>query len=463
MAKWVLRHVDDQTCEELIALSLREDWSLFDYYRNERYWVLKRYLSRTFERLHYEDQQEKGQAKKILVDEQAGLAVINTGIADPHYDDVYALLSVSDVRDSYAFTIEGFFVDREYDNSPARGTWLRTFCGGSEENRKSCLPPRAHYFELSGACFNANADIATAYEHIISERLFRFPPSYIRKAAQGCDFLDVLLVALERAREADEHGQKSERDCIMNEGVAPLLRKDDGVLYRRIRDDFEDAVQTALRRASYNFNVAVIGYYPTTQRVSFYLPICLEYEEHPDLALVVAPKSGKTTGRRVHRGNTVLRPEEAYVNARLVMPPADNWLGDAAAEFRNDLDVKVLPQRTAVTRRPEDMFSRARLHHDGRYDAIRTGYTVGVKRGSDSRYHPDIALDQSYQFISSKHGEFNCKSGCWTFTSFGRHGTRVVRLGKETFVLEKGIPFELQNDDQLILGGSGGFFFVSDE
>ncbi|MBQ9043222.1 MAG: DUF3825 domain-containing protein [Eggerthellaceae bacterium] len=448
-----LNFIDNETCSKLVELALKEDWELLDYRKGQKYWILKRYLLETFERLVYEDGEAKSSRRKIIMDKKQTVAVFNTGIPDPHYQDIYALLNTCSRDDGLLLNIVGFFLwpDSKYPpetNGKAHyEAAIRAF--GNHP------PARASYYQTGQDVFNPARTLNCAFGHIIYERLHRLPFSYLTRAVNGIDTRTTLLEVLERARELEAAGKVNERDHIMTMEARPILEQGENALYKKIYYDLRKAAEVARRRASYSPGFAVAGYYPKEHCVSFYLPLCLEYEEQPDLVLVANLDKNKKS----YTGRTIISLDDAYADARLIAKPIENWIEAASGDIRQANNERSLSPRTAIAPSIVNLSAKASLIHDGSYDLVRPGYVIGVRRGSDDRYNPDIALGSELSYISNRHGEFDCRDGSWSFISYGQNGTKV-RRGADDFTLEKGLPFTLQADDELIMGGHRGFVFV---
>lgn len=87
---------------------------------------------------------------------------------------------------------------------------------------------------------------------------------------------------------------------------------------KNIHSIFKGAIDTMINKVTANYKIAVPQYF--NSKIQLLLPLCLEDENIPDLALVV------TKGNNVYQGHTCLTMEMAYNNARLIAKPESNWL-----------------------------------------------------------------------------------------------------------------------------------------
>ena len=83
----------------------------------------------------------------------------------------------------------------------------------------------------------------------------------------------------------------------------------------------EDAIEIALKRVRWNFRTAIPCYFPKGNCMSLMLPLCLEDDSKTDAALVVQKNPSGS-----YQGQTVLRLEQAYLDARLICRPNMDWL-----------------------------------------------------------------------------------------------------------------------------------------
>ena len=72
------------------------------------------------------------------------------------------------------------------------------------------------------------------------------------------------------------------------------------------------------KKVSANYKLAIPQYYEG--KIQLLLPLCLEDDETPSLALTV------TKVGNFYQGHTCLTLDMAYNNARLIAKPESNWL-----------------------------------------------------------------------------------------------------------------------------------------
>lgn len=78
------------------------------------------------------------------------------------------------------------------------------------------------------------------------------------------------------------------------------------------------SIDTMKKRVSTNYKLAIPQYF--NGQIQLLLPLCLQSDDIPDLALVVT-RTGK-----YYQGHTCISLDMAYNNARLIAKPESNWL-----------------------------------------------------------------------------------------------------------------------------------------
>jgi hypothetical protein len=277
---------------ELAGLALKgERWEFKDTPHNaERPLpILSSYLWHTFGRLVLE--------KKILVDEQAGLAAFNTGLVDQRYEKIYALFSPND-NARVPWRLAGFCIAGEGANGQ---DLVRHF---------KPLPAPAHYFDnpLELLYDTRVGEPDLDWKHVIIDRIDRYPK----------EFIEDHLPAGFTPRDVSQASYEERRDYYAQLGIA--IEKDSRT-YRRIMNRVKDAVDLSIKRVCWNFKTAIPQYYPRVRALQLLLPMCLVSDECVDMALTV-----EKTPSGSYLGHTALPLDWAYTNARLICRPDSDWL-----------------------------------------------------------------------------------------------------------------------------------------
>ncbi len=261
---------------QLAGMAQAEEWAYRHTSGDRPLPILRNYVIYTFRRAHF-------QSRVIEVSDPQGkkFAVFNTGLLTPHYERIFGLF----VEQTRAELPQPWFLQGFYRESDYRLT------------RFARLPERATYFDTpADLLYDPRLDFRPQYEHIVNDRLERFPAH---------------------------------------------LQSDD----RRRTEALRQAIQHAVFRVVQNYKTAIPQYYwPPHQeadpgRLQLLIPLCLEDVSRADLALSI-DKVGD-----VYRAATVLTLDMAYNNARLIARPDKEWLeplfGPAVSEPEEDEPTEV--------------------------------------------------------------------------------------------------------------------------
>lgn len=233
--------------------------------------ILRNYVAYTFRRAHFQ-----GRVLEVTDPDGKKYAAFHTGLLTPHYERVF-----------------GFFKEQGHKELPQ--AWhLTDFVGESDRRliRFQKLPEKATYFDdPSDLLYDPRLDLRVQYEHIVNDRVERFPLS---------------------------------------------LRSDE----RRRTEATRIAVERAKFRVEQNYKTAIPQFHwdrasgsDLAGTLQLLLPLCLEDVSRADLALSVDKVQG------VYRAATVLTLDMAYNNARLIARPDKEWLEPLSADGSTDSDV----------------------------------------------------------------------------------------------------------------------------
>lgn len=251
--------------ESLKNKVIEEPWE----YKNRKdpkfkYPILKSYLEFELDRLYYE-QEKYGRKGKILYNKDKSKALFNTNLIDKFGHDLNIMGNVQ--------LLGGREIICDLEMCPSILSLKKLGF-----DNYAPLPPK--FFEdINEIVFHCEWDIdcnASKYEHIIEQRIERFPDKY-------------------KCLEAGDLGQK-----------------------------MDNAIEFAKKMAQRNYKFIIPMYFPTEHRIQLLMPIYLEtsYTSQPDFALVLTPHSDA----RVYTPETILGLDEVYQDARLVAKPEESWL-----------------------------------------------------------------------------------------------------------------------------------------
>ncbi|RMG71506.1 MAG: DUF3825 domain-containing protein [Bacteroidetes bacterium] len=218
---------------------------------------LRSYLRHTFARLEAE-------GKVLLVNPpgRPARAIFNTGLLTTEAEEIYAFLTPN---------------PRQMPGYLPSPPWRLHHYGPENDAWTADLPHRpalaAFATEPADLVFDSRCPLLPDFDHILKERLHRFPVSFQR------------LAPPEQTRSLNV------------------------------------ALQEAIREVNRDYRQAVPQYYQG--RIQLLLPLALRQQKIPDLALVLAKEGA------AYRPQTVLPLAWAYQNARLLTRPDATWLKGA--------------------------------------------------------------------------------------------------------------------------------------
>lgn len=279
---------------ELASKAVDEEWD-FRGSSNGHYRILIQYIKYTFSRLMRE--------KKVCISEDRQFAAFNTGLADNHYDDIYACFNPNDAGCDTEWKFAGFC-------TAASGG-----LGKQLVNYFNPLPAPPTYFSRNeDLFFDHQKQLHTDFEHIIIDNIKRLPLQFLYD-----QFFDNV-----EARELVDRIRLKSTDRTVRDELYENLRQiivDNSRLFLRIQNRLKDAIELARKRVRWNYKTAVPSYFPKRDTMSLMLPLALIDELKPDVALVV-----ELTNSGSYQGQTILTLPQAYIDARLVCRLTGDWL-----------------------------------------------------------------------------------------------------------------------------------------
>lgn len=260
---------------KLAGLAQAEDWNYRQATSERDLPILRNYVVYSFRRAQYQG--------RVAVSDKGDVACFNTGLLTPHFERIFGYF-VKQTRKEFPqpWFLHGFYRESDYR--------LMAF---------PQLPVRPTYFDNPAELlFHPSYDFRIQYEHIVNDRIDRFP----------------------------DHLQRDEK---------------------RRTELVRQAVQHAMFRVEQNYKTAIPQFYwgnrepGNAGRLQLLLPLCLEDVSRADLALSVDQVSG------VYRAATVLTLDMAYNNARLIARPDREWLepiGAGPDEEEQEEDPSEVPE-----------------------------------------------------------------------------------------------------------------------
>lgn len=307
-------YVDDlkQKLTDLEGIALGgEQWDFGNAEKGSKS-ILSNYLKFSFYKSHLDG---------LIVGNDQGDAVFNTGLVDSIYDDVYCFLRKN--------THTNDFLKRQWE--------LGYFaCWGKKQDGKrlnicfSERPTAPQYIDpnkLQDIYYDVTKPLFCDYNHIIEDNLERLPIGFVLNSLpRGAD--NDALIAQYRKTHSKQDFETIKNAIIKNESNL-----------RRVADDLKKAVETAQKYCKWNYKTAIPTYYPRTNSINLLLPLYLsEDKTKADVALVVERLDNGN-----YQGQTILTLQMAYQNSRQICRPNSEWLtvnqiGVASEEIDEELE-----------------------------------------------------------------------------------------------------------------------------
>ncbi len=298
---------------ELAAKANDEDW---DFPNNTRksYQILILYIKYTFSRLIREN--------KVCISNDKQFAAFNTGLADDHYDDIYACFLPNDLANGSPWKFVGFCTAA----SGGLGKQLVSYFNP--------LPQPPSYFKRNeDLLYDSTKQLHTDFEHIIIDNINRLPLQFLYDQFFDTPKAAEIVEELRKNTGVYDYQQRSALYAELRTLICENSR-----LFLRIQNRLKDSIELAKKRVRWNYKTAVPSYFPKRDSMSLMLPLALVDELKPDIALVVElTKSG------CYQGQTILTLSQAYINARLLCRLTGDWLIPEKilipADEQNDEDI----------------------------------------------------------------------------------------------------------------------------
>ncbi|MBD5129183.1 MAG: DUF3825 domain-containing protein, partial [Ruminococcaceae bacterium] len=218
---------------ELAAKAVDEEWD-FSSAPIKNHQILMQYIKYTFSRLMRE--------KKVCISQDRQFAAFNTGLADNHYDDIYACFIPNDPDSGTEWKFIGFC-------TAASGG-----LGKQLVNYFNPLPQPPSYFKRNeDLFFDHTKQLHTDFEHIIIDNIKRLPLQFLYD--QFFDNSEARrLIEDIRAYGHDRDGQEKRNELF--EQLKDIIR-DNSRLFMRIQNRLKDSIELARKRVRWNYKTAV--------------------------------------------------------------------------------------------------------------------------------------------------------------------------------------------------------------
>lgn len=238
----------DARLNALRGLAQPEDWSYKHHSSPHEYPVLWNYIHYTFKKIQLDSKISYAQ------DNNRNLSCFNTGLVTENFEPIFAVFQENkNTQANEQWILDGFYKESQYP--------VTLFAHRPE--------PANYFTNPSDLIYDSRMDLVCNVDHIIDERLDRFPSTFQKNTS----------------------------------ALATLFRV---------------AIETVKRRVRQNYKTAIPQF--NRGQTQLLLPLCLEDPMKADVALVVGREGN------VYKGYTVITLDMAYNNARLLTRPDREWL-----------------------------------------------------------------------------------------------------------------------------------------
>jgi len=262
--------------------------------------ILRSYLMNTYQRAAMQE--------KVLVNTEEDLAAFNSGLVTPTYDDLY-LCFRSNSQPHPAWRYAGLCVAGE------RGL------GKHLISVFSTPPAVATYVDdVSDLVMDDARELYTDDRHILIDNVDRLPLEFLREELYDQPDLLAQLDAIDVLRARDANGQDKEGLDTAYDALRTSIEANAPV-FRRLKSTLHGAIDLARKRTRWSYRTAIPCYHPAANQMSLLIPLYLREGSKPDVALVVSLRESGN-----YQGETILTMRQAYLDARLICRPEEDWL-----------------------------------------------------------------------------------------------------------------------------------------
>lgn len=274
---------------DLAKMAEPERWTYLSVPDKSNLPILDSYIRYTFVRV-----QEQGR-----LSESDRTSCFNTGLLTPNQEEIFCVFRVSDMFDP---------------KKPITATnkkWFLTSWARSGERLLTDffeLPALASYWtDPTELVFDPQLQVQLNLDHIIRDNINRFPNEL-------GGHLDVNGVPTDLTITPD-----IETEVAISEHAATAPTDKTADVPLATRNALEGAMKHSIRLAQRSYRIAVPQFH--YGKIQLLLPIYLRNSSRPDLALTLERHGAW------YRAATVLYPDWAYRQARLLSRPNSEWLG----------------------------------------------------------------------------------------------------------------------------------------
>lgn len=268
--------------------------------------ILWNKICMTFQWLYREYVKAKTYEEKcnyIYISKDQKVAIINVGLVDRKFNELYLVFSPNKLRKPYWYAGEFSVTSRSTENRIQAIALSQAQLQGYAPQWPCVLPSNREAFLEQ----NANLNVPPA--HLV-DRLERFPFHVLRDFCQKDEEVNRLLEDFIKVQ--DEQKRISFITAFKESEICQMA----------LQNGLDFALSYLRKRLKWNYKTAVPAYYPRFHSFCFLVPLTFlkPTMDEPDVVLVLSHEEGGYIGR------TILTPQMAYSNARLICRPESEWL-----------------------------------------------------------------------------------------------------------------------------------------
>lgn len=274
-----------------------ERWSFQE--EGEDYGILLQYIQYTFFRLKQQD--------KVYIAEDKSFAAFNTGLQSSSLgDDVFAFFVANNLEGSHPWKFECFC-------SNDSGDVNERHCYKQMVNEFREPLPATYFSEFSDLFFNPEWIVRPSADHIFKSNCARLPFEFLRKECYWNPKANDLLNQITQCEDNDL------RQDLFHQLGDVITESND--LFCVLNERLSGALDRALKRVRRNYKWAVPCFFPYRNAMGMMLPLSFSPSAPPSVVLLC-----ERTKSNEYIGHTILTLPMAYINARLISRPGNDWL-----------------------------------------------------------------------------------------------------------------------------------------
>lgn len=177
--------------------------------------------------------------------------------------------------------------------------------------------------------FEYNKNVKLDMPHIKKYLIDRFPIAFLENTARYINDTKAIKI-IDDYKKHPKNSEKTTEDTKPEDKLRELIKifDDNTLLMNKIENELVEAVEYVKKRCRWQYKTAIPSYFVFENKLQLLLPLylqgngCGRQENKVDAVLLIE----KTEEGSAYQAHTVLTPEMAYVNSRLISRPESSWL-----------------------------------------------------------------------------------------------------------------------------------------